>query len=226
MSRERPGGGTAPYQRLEPYKRYPHARRGALPEPEERDGAGVWETIRQRRSVRDFGREPLSRDQVGQLLWAVQGVTGRPGGVERRAAASAGALYPNETYVFLLNVEGCPPGLAHYDVRGHALEMLEEGNFGPALAQACLGQSSCAEAGIVVAWAALIQRAVGKYGDRGYRYALLDAGHLGGQLQLAAVALGLGSVNIGAFYDNEVNALLGVDGTREFAVYLTAVGKR
>ena len=196
-----------------------------LPEPEGRDGVGVWEAIRQRRSVRDFRREGLSLGEVGQLLWAVQGVTGRPGGGERRATASAGALYPNETYVFLLNVEDCTPGLAHYDVRGHALEVLEEGNFAPALAQACLGQASCAEAGIVVAWATVIQRAVGKYGDRGYRYALLDAGHLGGQLQLAAVALGLGSVNIGAFYDAEVNALLGVDGTREFAVYLTAVGK-
>jgi SagB-type dehydrogenase family enzyme len=226
MSRNRLGNGPASYRQLEPYKRYLHpVRRVALPEPEGRDGAGLWETIRRRRSERDFARTPLTLGEVSQLLWAVQGLTGRLGGVEVRATASAGALYPNETYAFLLNVEGCTPGLAHYDVRGHALEVLEEGNFGPGLAQACLGQSSCAEAGMVVAWAAVIQRAAVKYGDRAYRYAFLDAGHLGGQLQLAAVALGLGSVNIGAFFDEEVNALLGIDGQREFAVYLTAVGK-
>lgn len=217
----------ADYHQPESYRSYPHAlRRLELPPPEVRGGAGLWETISKRRSVREFSRRPMSLEEVSQLLWAVQGVTGSLGGVEVRAAASAGALYPDETYVFLLNVADCRPAVAHYDVRAHALEVLEEGEFAHPLALACLGQSSCAEAGVVLAWTAVIQRAAWKYADRAYRYIFLDAGHLGGQAQLAATALGLGSVNIGAFFDDEVNRLLGVDGAREFAIYLTAVGKQ
>jgi SagB-type dehydrogenase family enzyme len=225
--RGRPWRAPADYRQPEPYRFYPEAiRRLELPPPEVSGGPGLWETINRRRSVREFSREPLSLGEVSQLLWAAQGLTGRMGSVEVRAAASAGALYPDETYVFLLNVTSCRSGLAHYDVRGHALEVLEEGDFAHPLAQACLGQTSCAEAGIVVAWAAVIQRAAWKYADRAYRYVFLDAGHLGAHTQLAAAALGLGSVNIGAFYDEEVNRLLGVEGEREFAVYLTAVGKQ
>jgi len=201
-------------------------RRLELPRPTTCGGPGLWGAISERRSVREFSRESLSPAEVSQLLWAVQGLTGKTGGIELRAAASAGALYPNETYVFLLNVTDCQPGLARYQVRGHALEILEDKDFARPLAEACLGQRFCAEAGVVVAWAAVLERVVARYAQRGYRYVFLDAGHLGAHLQLAATALGLGSVNVGAFCDDEVNRLLGLDGEREFAVYLTAVGKR
>jgi SagB-type dehydrogenase family enzyme len=77
----------------------------------------------------------------------------------------------------------------------------------------------------VFAWGAVVSRSAQKYGDRCYRYIYLDAGHIGGQLQLAAQALGLGSVNIGAFYDDAVNRLFGLDGVEETVVYLTAVGR-
>lgn len=195
----------------------------ALPAPQESEGPPLWHVIHSRRSWRRFSEAPLPLQHLSQLLWAIQGQTG-VGGHELRATASAGALYPNETYVFANRVTDCLPGVWHYDVRGHALSMLAEGEFGGSLAEACLGQRFCATAPVVIAFGAVVDRCAWKYGDRAYRYIYMDAGHLGGQLQLAATALGLGSVNIGAFFDDEVNSLLGLDGTHETAVYLTAVG--
>jgi SagB-type dehydrogenase family enzyme len=195
-----------------------------LPPPELAGGARLWGTIAARRSARGFSREPVTLAELSQVLWAVQGVTGTEGGVELRATASAGALYPNDTYLFLLNVADCPAGLGHYDVPGHALDILEKGDFSNVLATACLGQGACREAGVVLCWVAVISRATWKYADRAYRYAFLDAGHLGAQAQLAATALDLGSLNIAAFYDEDVNLLLGLEGDEEFAVYLTAIG--
>ena len=195
-----------------------------LPPPETEGGPGLWGIIAGRRSQRRFTDRPMSLETLSQLLWATQGVTGRAGEHILRAAASAGALYPNETYLVLSNVEGGGPGIAHYDVREHALALLREGEFGAQCAEACLGQGFCATAQVVFAWGAVVSRCAQKYGDRAYRYIHLDAGHIGGQLQLAADALGLGSVNIGAFLDDEVNALFDLDGVAETVVYLTAVG--
>jgi SagB-type dehydrogenase family enzyme len=195
-----------------------------LPAPVAAGGAGLWQAVVGRRSVRDFSPDPLALAQLSQLLWAIQGVTGRVGPHLFRSAASAGALYPNETYVFVNRVQGCAPGLWHYQVPNHSLAQLLSGDLGERVSRACLGQEFCADAAVVFAWAAVVDRCAWKYGDRAFRYIYLDAGHLGGQLQLACCALGLGSVNIGAFLDDEVNELLGLDGEAETAVYLTAVG--
>lgn len=196
-----------------------------LPKPESAGGEELWSVIAKRRSQRRFSDETMSLETLSQLLWATQGATGGEAGFVFRATASAGALYPNETYLVLNNVEGAGPGIAHYNVREHSLSLLAEGEFGPACAEACLGQRFCAAAQVVFAWGPVISRCAQKYGDRAYRYIHLDAGHIGAQLQLAAVALGLGSVNIGAFLDDEVNDLFGLDGIEETIIYLTAVGK-
>ena len=209
-----------------PFKRYESpVAVVALPEPEKRGGEGLWGVIGRRRSRRRFGDEALSLQALSQLLWATQGATGQEDGFLFRAAASAGALYPNETYLVLNRVEGLGPGIGHYNARDHTVSLLMEGEFGAACAEACFGQGFCATAQVVLAWGAVVNRCAQKYADRAYRYIYLDAGHLGGQLQLAAEALGLGSVNIGAFLDDEVNGLFGLDGVEETVVYLTAVGK-
>lgn len=209
-----------------PFKRYEDpAEIIELPEPKRTGGAELWAAIEQRRSQRKFADEPMSPEALSQLLWATQGVTSERGETTFRAAASAGALYPNETYLVLNNVAGAGPGIAHYNVRTHTLSLIAEGSFGAECAQACLGQRFCATSQVVFAWGAVAGRSAQKYGDRGYRYIYLDAGHIGAHLQLAAVALGLGSVNIGAFLDDEVNELFGLDGVKETVVYLTAVGK-
>ena len=208
-----------------PYKEYAEPLSAVeLPAPSPSGGLPLWQAIALRRSVREFRPESLSLEQLAQLLWAIQGVTAEFGQHALRSCASAGALYPNETYLFVNRVEGCPSGIWHYQVRERRLAQLAEGNFGRDLAQACLGQEFCATAAAVFAWGAVADRCAWKYGDRAFRYIYMDAGHLGAHLQLACVALGLGSVNIGAFYDDEVNALLALDGHAETVVYLTAVG--
>lgn len=218
-------GGRVRTPQPPPYKQYSDPLAVLqLPPPETSAGMGLWEAVAGRRSLRDFTTAALPLARLSQLLWATQGVTGQRGGYLFRASASAGALYPNETYLFVNRVQGCPAGLWHYQVPDHSLAHLAAGDFGERLAAACLGQEFCAEAAVVFAWAGIWDRCAWKYGDRAVRYIYLDAGHLGGQLQLAATALGLGSVNIGAFFDDEVNELLGLEGHQETAVYLTAVG--
>jgi SagB-type dehydrogenase family enzyme len=208
-----------------PYKTYDNPLRHIdLPEPQLQAGPDLWNTIAQRRSRRRFGDHPMSLHQLAQLIWAVQGITTGESDSALRATASAGALYPNETYLFVSNVTDCPAGIYHYEVLEARLATLAEGDFSIELAQACLDQRFCADAGVVFAWGAVVPRCAQKYADRAYRYIYMDAGHLGAHLQLAATALDLAGVNIGAFYDEEVNRLLGLDGSAETVVYLAAVG--
>jgi len=197
----------------------------ALPPPATSEGPGLWGTIAARRSERVFTDDPLALGELSQLLWAVHGLTTAGRDPRFRSAASAGARHPHETYLVANRVTGLDPCVARYAVGQHALEVLQAGEFGGACADACLRQRFCATAQVVLAWGAVVDRCAEKYGERAYRYLYLDAGHLGAQLQLAAAALGLGSVNIGAFLDDEVNALFGLDGEEETVVYLTAVGK-
>lgn len=196
----------------------------ALPKPETEGGMGLWGTIRARRSHRDFRPEPLSRAQLSQLLWATQGLTALHRGFAFRAAPSAGACYPLDTYLIVNRVEGLEPGLYSYDVGEAALERRRRGDLSGAIAAAVLDQEMAAEAAAVFAWVAVVARSKQRYGERAYRYVYMDAGHVGQNLHLAATALGLGCCAIGAFFDDEVNALLGVDGREKAAVYLSVVG--
>ncbi len=208
------------------YKRYDsYLHITKLPAPVREGGAGLWEVIAARRSRRDFSGEPITLQELSQLLWATQGLSGAVPGFELRTVASAGALYPNETYLVSQRVEDLAEGIHHYLVREHALGTLSEGDFAQDLAQACLGQDWMRGAAVVFVWGAVVARAAWKYQNRAYRYIYLDAGHLGAQLQLACQGLGLISCNVGAFHDNEVAALLGLDSRTEVVVYLTAVGR-
>ena len=220
-----PAGRLDWRKRPGPYKVYQDAPKTKLPVPERAGGMPVWEAIGRRRSVRDFGRMPLSAAALSQLLWASQGVTGVMGEYALRSAPSAGALYPVETYLSIQMVEGIKPGIYHYDVRQHELDLLRPGDFRAAVAEAALDQGFLAEAAVVFAWTAVFARSKWKYKERAYRYVYLDAGHIAQNVALAAVALGLGSCQIAALYDDEVNAVLGVDGKEESIVYMTAVGR-
>lgn len=226
------------------YKFYPYAPVVALPDPAQTatDAAGpdLWSVVAKRRSVRSFAATPLTLAQLSRLLWATGGITTSfitPKGQEfYRAAPSAGALYPIETYVVVNRVEDLEPGLYHYRVAGmdilerpivegsHSLELLRPGELGQEIKRAALDQPMCAKAGAVFLWTAVFQRSIWKYRERAYRYCYLDAGHMAAQLSLAAVAEGLASCPVAAFYDDEANALLEVDGLKEATLYMTAVG--
>lgn len=196
----------------------------------------VWRAISQRRSVRQFTDEPLSLEDLSRLLWAGAGVTRIAPNQVYRAAPSAGALYPIETYIAANQVRDLPAGLYHYRVAavddagdahpagGHALEQLHTRGIGRELAEAALAQGLVARAAAVFVWTAVFPRSRWKYRERAFRYVYLDAGHVAAQISLAAVALGLGTCQIGAFFDGVVDDLLGVDGESEATLYLTAVG--
>ena len=208
-----------------PYKAYPDAPKVKLPKPAGAGGMPIWEAVGKRRSVRDFRSSPLSATDLSQLLWASQGVTRVMGEYALRSAPSAGALYPVETYLSVQMVEGIEAGIYHYGVREHELDLLRTGDFRAAVAEAALDQGFLAEAAVVFAWTAIFARSKWKYKERAYRYVYLDAGHIAQNVALAAVALGLGSCQIAALYDDEVNAVLGVDGKEESILYMTALGR-
>jgi SagB-type dehydrogenase family enzyme len=195
-----------------------------LDKPSNEEGKHLWEVIRKRRSTRNFKDNPLRKDHLAQLLWATQGITRREMGFEFRACPSAGALYPIETYIVLHDVEGIQPGIYHYKVKDHELEQLKKGDFSLQIAQAALDQDMAYAASVVFVWTAIFHRSKWKYEQRAYRYVYLDAGHIAQSLALAAVSLDLGTCQIAALYDDEVNSLLEIDGKEESVLYMSAVG--
>ncbi len=195
-----------------------------LPPPKDRAGPSLWTAMGTRRSRRNYAPQPLRQEEVSQLLWAAAGVTGNAQGLPLRTAPSAGGLYPIETYVVVNSVHGLGPGVYHYFPQGHSLELLRKGDYSNAVAHAGLDQRMAKNAGVVLVWTAVVERATWKYRQRAFRYIYLDAGHIGQNVALAAEGLGLGCCAIGALYDDEVNDLVGADGEEEIAVYMTCIG--
>ncbi len=207
------------------YKTYPEARRIELPEPNSDTKMPLDTALRRRRSVRHYSDAPISRADLSYLLWASTGIQRKEQGYEFRTAPSAGALYPIETYLVVNRAEKLQQGVYHYAVQNHALEQLRVAVLGDALAMAAMGQILCATAPIVFVWTAVFPRSKWKYQQRAYRYVYLDAGHIAENLALAAVSLGLGSCQIAALFDDEINEIIGVDGIDESVLYMSAVGR-
>ena len=209
-----------------PYKDYDEpVERIALPEPDFRGNPDIWKALRRRRSVRDFDAgKTMTTGVLSALLWATQGLTARYGQFFFRTAPSAGGLYPVETYLHVRAVESVQPGIYHFRPHKFDLEYLRKGDSSRYLAGAALGQTLFLGAQVSFIWSAIMARAKWKYRQRAYRYVYLDAGHIAENLYLAAEALGLGTCAVGAFYDDEVNSLVGLDGHDETAIYMAAVG--
>lgn len=208
----------------EVYKHYAASRKIELPFPGQVETLSFDETIRKRRSIRRFSEKSLSLEQLGYLLWSSTGIQRVERGYEFRNAPSAGALYPIETYLFAKNIDGLDMGLYHYDIKSHLLEELDVGDFSVLLARACLGQETLISAGVVFVWSGIFVRSKWKYKQRAYRYVYLDCGHIAQNLALCASTLGLGSCQVGAFYDDEINKIVGLDGEEESVIYLSVVG--
>jgi len=188
-----------------------------LPKPKETSSFSLEKAIAQRRSERTFINKELSLAQIGQLLWAAQGITGERNGFLLRASPSAGALYPLELYVV------SKEGLFHYLVSTHQLELWIREDLRQALAQAALGQDFIASAPLCIVISAVYTRLSARYGQRGIRYAHMEAGHIAQNIHLQAVALGLGSVPVGAFVDKKVKELLNLPDEEE-PLYIIPVG--
>lgn len=227
------GLGFAPDERLlfamsRGFKVYHSSKRIALPREYPNSGQSLEEVIRARRTVRQFLDRSITLIDLSKILHLSYGLTGiNPISKHYwplRASPSAGGLYPIEIYVAALNVSGAEPGLYHYSVLDHSLELLRLGSFRDTLHSQCMYQDFLKNAPLVLILTAVFGRIRIKYGERAYRFALLDAGHVGQNIYLAASACALGAVTIGGFYDDEVNDLLDIDGVNESAVYLAALG--
>jgi SagB-type dehydrogenase family enzyme len=143
-----------------------------------------------------------------------------------RAAPSAGALYPIELYVVVNNVRYLQQGLYHYSSRRHALDLVKTDDYRARITRCCLHQDFVGRAAVALVMTAIFHRTTDRYGQRGNRYVYMEAGHISQNIYLQAASLGLGSVAVGAFNDEKLNTLLGVDGQEEMAIYVHAVGKR
>ncbi len=175
-----------------------------LPPPDTAGRMPLERALLQRRSVRSFSKRPLPLSAVSQLLWAAQGVTTPDG---RRTAPSAGGLNPLEVHLVATRVEGLPEGVYRYSPSSHSLRLTAPGHLAPLLVKAALDQDFIAEAAAVVLVAAVEERTARKYGSRATRYVVFEAGAASENLALEAVALGLGSVVVGAFDDAQVARL-------------------
>jgi SagB-type dehydrogenase family enzyme len=210
------------------YKPYPGAPTTALPPivsgADLDRGPTTARTIVSRRSVRAYRPRPLSIDELSRLLYLTGGITAGLHGNARRAAPSSGALYPIEIYAVVHRVDGVEPGIYHYGVREHALEQIRVGDFRAQVVEQALAQEFLGECGVVLFLTLILQRMRPRYQDRSYRYGLLEAGHIGENAYLAATSMGLGACGVGAFMDDSINEMLGVDGAEEAAVYMLAAG--
>ena len=191
-----------------------------LPQPRVKGAMSVEEAIYKRRSRRSFRDEALTLEQVGQLLWAAQGITDKRSGF--RAAPSAGATYPLEVYLVAGKVKDLKCGVYRYDPHSHSLELHKAGDVRVALSRAALGQAFIRTAPATVVIAAVERRTAARYGARAKRYVLIEVGHAGQNIYLQAEALGLGTVAVGAYHDEQVQRVLNLDIP---VLYLMPVGK-
>ena len=192
-----------------------------LPAPRHDSKVSVESTLFKRRSARDFRNEPLTLIQVSQLLWAAQGVT-HPRGF--RTAPSAGATYPLETYIVAGNVQGLSAGIYKYRPRGHELTRTVPGDKRKNLSRAALGQSWVSDAPAVMVFSAVYGRTTKRYGDRGLMYVHMEAGHAAQNVALQAISLGLGTVMVGAFHDDNVKSIMNLKAD-EKPLYMVPIGK-
>ena len=192
-----------------------------LPQPRYDGKVSVEQALLKRRSVRSYPSEPLSISEISQLLWSAQGLTGSS---RYRTAPSAGALYPLEVYMAAGSVCGVDAGIYRYNPYGHEIVLAITGDKRPELCRAGLGQGSIRSAAAVLIFCAVFERVTGSYGKRGIQYVYMEVGHAIQNASLQTVSLGLGSVVIGAFNDNDVKQIVNLE-PGEQPLLMLPVGK-
>ena len=184
--------------------------------------------IERRRSVRSYTREPLSFEDLSFLLWCTQGVRQTTGTYwTMRTVPSAGSRHAFETYLMINNVEGLDPGLYRFLAGTHRLQQVDmDPMVAHRITSACFDQQFVLRNSVVFIWTAVPYRMTWRYGERGFRDLHLDAGHVCQNLYLAGEAINCGVCAIGAFEDDMMNAILGINGSDQFVIYLATVGKK
>ena len=213
------------------FKRYPSRPRVELPATTpDGDTAALHRVLAARRTVRAFARRPVLLDDLAAIVRGTWGQTGwlELGGFGRaptRSSPSGGALHPIEVYLVAWRVKGLRPGLYHYDVTGDVLRRLRSGDLRAEAVAAASGQRWVGQAAFLCIMTAVFERTLWKYQlENAYRTLWLEAGHLAQSFSLLATARGLGPYTTAAMQDSRIEKLLGLDGVKEFPVYLCGAG--
>lgn len=222
-----PGAGVPGATASRPVRRNDALPTVELPAPEP-GAVTLGEQIRRRRSRRRFGTAAIGLQELATVLHAGYGVTARPGEGAARSVPSGGGLYPLELFVAARNVAGLEPGLYHYDPHREHLEVVREEDIASSLRELLIDMPQLpdipATCGAVLFIAGAFWRSRFKYGLRGYRWVLIEAGHVGQNVLLSAGAVGLDAFPSGGFWDRRVDRFLGLDGVNESVVYSIVIG--
>ncbi|MBN1682479.1 SagB/ThcOx family dehydrogenase [Candidatus Bathyarchaeota archaeon] len=196
----------------------------------------VCKAINQRRSVRTFSDEKISLSELSHLLWYTQGVKQPPKSdsfrissfrYDLRTVPSAGARHCFETYILVNKVEKLTPGLYRFLAVKHQLQEMDlRADISENITQACLNQHFVRTSAVTFIWTTVAYRMTWRYGERGYRYMHLDAGHVCQNLYLSGEAINCGVCALAAFDDDLLNKILGLDGIEQFVIYIGVVGKK
>jgi len=209
-----------------PFKKYPKAEKLELPRKWDLEEARIIPLLQNRRSLRKYSSTPASIHDLAFMLWASQGITAQAGKYFFRTSPSGGALYPIETYLSIHSINNVQAGLYHFDPELFQLERLTENSMADDIAKGCLNQKFVGLSAVTFIWSGVFYRNMNKYGDRGLRYILLDAGHICQNVLMAAEAVGCGGCPVAAFFDDELNSILNIDGDEESVLYLASIGKK
>ena len=201
-----------------------------LPEAEiDKEKAACFKNLSEsRRSIRKYANKPISLNELSYLLWCSQGVKKL---VDNRATfrtvPSAGARHAIETYILVNNVDGLEKGIYWYNALEHKISLvINTKNIADKITEACFSQKFVKKSAVTFIWIADIHRMAWRYGDRGYRYLFLDAGHICQNVYLAAESIDCGVCAIAAYDDDKMNSLLELDDEKQFVIYLATAGKK
>lgn len=191
--------------------------------------APLFEVINQRRSRRQYTDQPFSQEELSYLLWTTQGVKQvlQGGYASMRTVPSAGARHAFESYLSIKNVTGLQPGLYRYLALEHQLlpMVLDDPDLPQKTAAACCDQPFVAQAAVTFIWTAIPYRCEWRYKNLSHKVIAIDIGHVCQNLYLAAEAIGAGVCAIAAYFQDEMDDLIGVNGEDEFVVYVAPAGK-
>ena len=201
----------------------------SLPAPKEiaLDPIILWDALENRQTIRSYSIEEINKWELSIILHYTQGVREKENSSHFRTVPSAGALHPFETRIIVNRVNGLKPGIYRYLPLDHAL-VREECHSGDheSVAKVCKNPNLFTTSAVSFIWTAVPERMIWRFGQRGWRYLFIEAGHICQNLYVTCAGLGLGVCAIGSYNDNDINCILGIDGESEFCIYMASVGKK
>lgn len=196
--------------------------------------------IRSRRSIRQYSGESMTLKELSTILYYANGITGElsvvgmhfdsifreeGSSIKLRSAPSGGGLYPICIYVIPVNVTGLERGVYKYRPYSHKLELISAKFDMNQLKEAIYADIDIEKVNIILVFSYVIYRNARKYGEPSLIYALIETGEISQNVHLIACATGYGSCDIGAYYKNDLEKLLGIDGIFSHIIHVILVGK-